>query len=138
MKSKTYQELIQIQTYKDRLEYLKLRGSVGKATFGYDRYLNQVFYKSKDWKSVRNEVIIRDGACDLGITDRDIFVNIIVHHINPITIEDIKTRSFKLIDPNNLICTTKDTHDLIHYSNNTNAINISTERSKHDTAPWRR
>lgn len=138
MMTKTYHELIQLETYEERLEYLKLRGSVGKETFGYDRYLNQVFYKSREWRSIRDEIIIRDNACDLGILDRDIYSNIIIHHINPITIDDIKNKSFKLIDPNNLICVTKFTHDLIHYSNNTKSINLCMERTKHDTTPWRR
>lgn len=138
MKNKTYYELMQLETYEERLEYLKLRGSVGRATFGYDRYLNQIFYKSKEWRNVRDEVIIRDGACDLGISDREIYTHIIIHHINPITIDNIKNKSFKLIDPNNLICVTKATHDLIHYSNNTNNIKTYTERTEHDTTPWRR
>lgn len=138
MKSKSYYELMQLDTFEERVEYLKLRGSVGRETFGYDRYLNQVFYKSREWRTVRDEVILRDNACDLGIPDRDIYTNIMVHHINPITIDDIKTRSYKLIDPNNLICTTKETHDIIHYSNNTTMINTFVERTKNDTTPWRR
>lgn len=138
MKTKSYYELMQLETFEERLEYLKLRGSVGRETFGYDRYLNQIFYKSKEWRIVRDQVILRDKACDLGVPDRDIYTHIIVHHINPITIDDIKERSFKLIDPNNLICTVKETHDIIHYSNNTTTTSVLTERSQHDTTPWRR
>lgn len=135
--SKSYSELIKLQTYEERLEYLKLDGKVAAETFGYDRYLNQVFYKTKEWKSVRNEVIVRDNACDLGILDREIHGQVLVHHINPITPNDIKNRSAKLLDPENLICTTKRTHDGIHYGNTTMLSAGPTERSQNDTIPWR-
>ena len=137
MMNKSYSELIKLNTYEDRLKYLKLDGKVGAETFGYDRYLNQVFYKSDEWKSVRNEVIVRDGACDLGIEDRDIYGTILVHHINPITLDDIKNRSAKLTDPENLISTTKNTHDCIHYGNIAMLSTMPTERSRNDTIPWR-
>lgn len=135
--SKSYSELIKLETYEERLKYLKLDGAVAAETFGYDRYLNQVFYKSPEWKSVRNEVIVRDNACDLGIMDRDIYSHIIVHHINPITPNDIHNKSAKLLDPENLICTTKRTHDGIHYGNETVMFAGPTERSQNDTIPWR-
>lgn len=134
---KSYSELIKLETYEERLRYLKLDGKVGRETFGYDRYLNQIFYKSPEWLSIRNEIIVRDGACDLGIEDRDIYSNILVHHINPITLDDIKNRSTKLFDTENLICTTKKTHDAIHYGNEKVMFSVSTERRQNDTIPWR-
>lgn len=134
---KSYSELMKLKTYEDRLRYLKLNGVVASETFGYDRYLNQVFYKSSEWLSVRHEVIVRDNACDLGIEDRDIYSNIIVHHINPITPDDIKNRSAKLLDPENLICTTKRTHDGIHYGNEAIVLAGQSERRQNDTIPWR-
>ena len=137
MNTKSYKELIQLKTYEERLKYLSLEGRVGVDTFGYDRYLNQSFYKSKEWLSLRHEIIVRDGACDLGIADRDIFSHIIVHHINPVTVEDLQNRSPKMLDPNNLICTTKKTHDAIHYGNKNQTVTTSVERSKNDTIPWR-
>lgn len=135
---KSYSELIQLKTFEERLEYLKLRGNVGRETFGYDRYLNQIFYKSAEWLSVRDIIIVRDGACDLGIPDQDIYTNILVHHINPITIDDVIKRSPKLLDPENLICTRKSTHDIIHYVKDNTIPVISIERTPNDTTPWRR
>lgn len=134
---KSYSELIKLKTYEDRLKYLKLHGKVSAETFGYDRYLNQMFYKTPEWKSIRNKVIVRDNACDLGILDRDIRSCIIVHHINPITLNDILNRSLKLLDLENLICTTKRTHDGIHYGNDDIVFAGPTERSPNDTIPWR-
>lgn len=136
--SKSYSELIKLQTYEERLKYLKLDGRVAAETFGSERYLNQTFYKTQEWLSVRNAVIVRDSACDLGIDDREIYDRILVHHINPITPNDINTRSSKLLDPENLICTSKKTHDCIHYGNETVLDTIPTERSRNDTVPWRR
>lgn len=135
--NKNYSELMKLYTYEERLRYLKLDGVVAKETFGYDRYLNQMFYKSPEWKSVRHKVIVRDKACDLGIDDREIYSGIIVHHINPITPNDIKQRSAKMLDPENLICTTKRTHDGIHYGNESALFTRQTERSQNDTIPWR-
>lgn len=135
--SKSYSELIKLKTYEDRLRYLKLKGAVASETFGYDRYLNQVFYKSSEWLSVRNDIIVRDQACDLGIKDRDIYSNINVHHINPITPDDIKNRSAKLLDPENLICTADKTHKAIHYGNESMVLVVQTERKQNDTIPWR-
>lgn len=137
MMTKSYSELIKLETYEERIKYLQLNGKVASETFGYARYLNQVFYKSDEWKNLRNEIIVRDQACDLGVPDREIYSNIIVHHINPITPDDIKNRSAKLLDPNNLICTTKKTHDCIHYGNATTSCAVLTERSRNDTIPWR-
>ena len=135
--NKSYSELMKLQTYEERFKYLKVDGKVGSETFGYDRYLNQAFYKSDEWKSTRNTIIIRDNACDLGVEDREIHGLILVHHINPITPTDIKNRSAKLLDPENLICTYKRTHDGIHYGSESLLVNEFTERSQNDTIPWK-
>lgn len=135
---KTYSELIELSTFKERFEYLKLNGRVGEDTFGYDRYLNQIFYKSKEWLSIRNYVITRDNGCDLGVPGREILGDkILIHHINPITKEDILNRSKKLLDPENLITTVKNTHDAIHYGSSDLLYEEPIERSKNDTCPWR-
>ena len=116
MNIRSYSELITFETFEERFNYLKLKGEVGKETFGFDRYLNQIFYKDPEWLRVRDKVIIRDNGCDLGILDREIYSRILVHHMNPITKEDILSKSKYLLDPEYLICTTKNTHDAIHYS----------------------
>lgn len=134
---RTYSELSSLKTFEERYEYLRLGGRVGAETFGYDRYLNQVFYKDPEWKSVRDKVIIRDNGCDLGIDGRTINSRVIVHHINPITKDDILNRAPCLFDMNNLICTTKRTHDAIHYSDDDLLIKDPVERSKNDTCPWK-
>lgn len=138
MKIRTYSELMQYQTFLDRYRYLKIGGKVGEETFGMDRYLNQSFYKSKEWLKVRDEVIIRDGACDLGISDREITGRIIIHHMNPITKYDILNRTDFLLNPEYLICTFKRTHDAIHYGDETLLFTGLVERSPHDTCPWKR
>lgn len=114
---KTYSELIQISNYQDRVKYLQLNGSVGEDTFGFDRYLNQRFYKSKEWKSIRSAVILRDNACDLGLDGLPIPNGepILIHHMNPITKEDILSHSLDILNPEYLISVTKRTHNLIHY-----------------------
>ena len=137
MNIKTYSELITLPTFEERYRYLKLGGIVGEETFGFDRYLNQVFYKSNEWLDVRDYVIIRDKGCDLGMEDREIQGKIIVHHMNPITKEDILNRSKNLLDPENLICTVKNTHDAIHYGDESLLIIAPIERTKNDTCPWR-
>lgn len=140
MKSKlrTYSELKQLKTFEERYEYLKLDGQVGADTFGFDRYLNQVFYKSPEWRSVRNEVIVRDNGCDLGIEGREIHTKILVHHMNPISKEDILQRSDILLNPEYLITTVKRTHDAIHYGDADTLIKDPIERSANDTCPWRK
>lgn len=140
MKSKlrTYSELKQLKTFEERYEYLKLDGQVGADTFGFDRYLNQVFYKSPEWRSVRNEVIVRDNGCDLGIEGREIHTKILVHHMNPISKEDILQRSDTLLNPEYLITTVKRTHDAIHYGDADTLIKDPIERSANDTCPWRK
>ena len=124
----------------DRYEYLRLGGKVGEETFGFDRYLNQTFYRTDEWKAIRDYVIVRDGGCDLGIFDREIpdGVRILVHHMNPITKEDILHRSKYLLDPEYLISTIKNTHDAIHYGDSSLLITNPTVRRKNDTCPWRR
>lgn len=137
---RTYSELITLPTFEERYEYLRLGGRVGEETFGFDRYLNQTFYKSEIWRSVRNKVILRDHGCDLGMMDREIpnGVRILVHHMNPIDVKDIANRSEFLLNPEYLICTIKNTHDAIHYGDRSLLITAPIQRSKNDTCPWRR
>ena len=138
MKIRTYEELSKLKTFEERYEYLKLDGSVGEETFGYDRYLNQKFYKyDPDWKKIRDEVIFRDNGCDLGIEGREINGLILVHHMNPITKDDILNRSEYLLNPNYLITTIKSTHDAIHYGSSDLLMKDPVVRSKNDTCPWR-
>lgn len=135
---RTYDELMKLKTFKERYEYLRLDGTVGEDTFGFDRYLNQIFYKSKEWEAIRNKVITRDNGCDLGIPDREIRGNnIIIHHMNPIRKEDILNRSEFLLDPKYLITTIDITHKAIHYGNDELLYQDPIERSKNDTCPWR-
>ena len=138
MKIRTYSELIQFQTFKQRFEYLKLGGLVGEETFGFDRYLNQKFYKSKEWLSIRDFVILRDQGCDLGMEDRPIDKRIIIHHMNPITKDDILNQTDFLLDPEYMICTIKNTHDAIHYGDESILYGDPVVRTKNDTCPWRR
>lgn len=138
MKIRTYSELILLPTFKERYEYLKLGGKVGEETFGFDRYLNQKFYKSKEWRDIRDYVILRDNACDLGIEDREIHSRIIIHHMNPITKYDIVNQTEFLTNPEYMICTLKRTHDAIHYGDDSILFSDIVIRSKNDTCPWRR
>ena len=137
---RTYSELITIPTFKERYEYLRLDGVVGEETFGFDRYLNQIFYKSDEWRAVRDFVIVRDCACDLAMDGHEIpeGVRILVHHMNPIRVEDILRRSDWLLNPEYLICTIKNTHDAIHYGDSNLLITATIERRQNDTCPWRR
>ena len=134
---KTYSELITIPTFEGRYEYLKLGGQVGVETFGFDRYLNQAFYKSDEWLSVRDYIIARDNGCDMGVEGYEIYGRILIHHMNPITKEDILQRSKFLLDPEYLITTVKRTHDAIHYGNDSIIFEAPIERRKNDTCPWR-
>ena len=138
MKIKIYSELILLPTFKERFRYLKLGGKVGEETFGFDRYLNQKFYKSKEWLSVRDYVIIRDNGCDLAMEDRPIESRIIIHHLNPITRDDIINQTEFLLNPEYMICTIKRTHDAIHYGDESLLFDAPIERTKNDTCPWRR
>lgn len=134
---KTYSELITIPTFEERYEYLRLQGRVGEETFGFDRWLNQVFYRTKEWKTVRDKVIVRDCGCDLAMFDREIQGRILVHHMNPILTRDIVNRTEFLLNPEYLICTSKNTHDAIHYGDSELLITMPIERSRNDTCPWR-
>ena len=139
MSIKTYSELIKLPTFEERYQYLRLGGRVGEETFGFDRHLNQSFYQNdREWKAVRDFVIVRDNGCDLGMEDREIRGKILVHHMNPITLDDILRRSKYLLDPEYLICTIKNTHDAIHYGDESLLILPPIERTKNDTCPWRR
>ena len=135
---RTYSELIKLPTFEERFQYLKLNGDVGVETFGFDRYLNQAFYSSDEWKSIRNQVIIRDNGCDLGIEGREIYKRIIIHHMNPITKEDLLYRTEYLLNPEYMICTMKNTHDAIHYGDENLLFKDPVERKPNDTCPWRR
>lgn len=137
MNIRTYSELITFPTFKERFNYLKLDGFVGKSTFGFDRYLNQMFYRSQRWKEIRDFVIIRDNGCDLGVEGYEIHSRIVIHHMNPITIEDIKKETEFLLDPEFLICTIHNTHNAIHYGDENLLIKAPIERSKNDTCPWK-
>lgn len=134
---RTYSELIKIPTFLERFKYLKLNGSVGIDTFGFDRYLNQTFYRSYEWKRLRNDIIVRDMGCDLGLEGYDIFDKILVHHMNPIGPDDIIHRSDYLLDPEFLICTSKLTHDAIHYGDEQILYQDPVIRTPGDTCPWR-
>lgn len=135
MRIRTYDELIQLKTFDERFDYLKLNGKVSDLTFGVHRYLNQEFYKSREWSYIRNQVIVRDNGCDLGVDGYDIYGHIIIHHLNPITKDDIINRSEFLLDPKYLISTCLKTHNAIHYGHKSPNINV--ERTKGDTCPWK-
>lgn len=136
---RTYTELIQLPTFEERFEYLRLNGKIGEETFGFDRYLNQKFYqRDPEWLAIRDKIIIRDQGCDLACPDREIKTRILIHHMNPITTEDIIRRSDFLLNPEYLICTLKSTHDAIHYGDGSKLITAPVERRKNDTCPWRR
>lgn len=136
--SKKYSELKSLNTFDDRFKYLKLNGSVGSDTFGFDRYINQDLYKSREWKSVRNEVIARDDGCDLGIPGRDIHGKIYVHHMNPITVNDIMENPEDVFNPDFLVCVSMDTHNAIHYGDiKYLEKNKLVKRAANDTSPWK-
>lgn len=138
MSIRTYSQLIRLPTFEDRFEYLKLKGSVGKDTFGHDRYLNQVFYSSMEWRRLRDEIIIRDNGCDLGVEGRAICGKVYIHHLNPLGTNDILTHSEYLVNPEYLICVSFETHNAIHYGD-INLLPIDPiERKRNDTCPWRR
>lgn len=137
MRIRCYSELKTLLTFEERYEYLRLNGRVGKDTFGFDRVFNQMFYKSAEWKSVRDKVIIRDNGCDLGIEGHEIYGPIIIHHMNPISLDDIQNVSEFLMNPEYLISTIHSTHNAIHYGNDDLLIKAPIERRKNDTCPWR-
>ena len=138
MTIRTYSELTLLPTFEDRFEYLRLDGKVGEDTFGFDRYLNQLFYRSQEWKKIRDYVIISDNACDLGVEGYDIYSKVLIHHMNPITARDIEKRTDLLLDPEYLISTTHNTHNAIHYGDENLIIKTPIVRTKNDTCPWKR
>lgn len=135
---RTYSELSMLTSFKDRFRYLKLDGAIGEATFGFDRYLNQLFYRSQRWRKIRDEVIVRDFGCDLGIEGYEIYKYAMIHHMNPITEKDIQDESEYLLNPEYLITTTQRTHNAIHYGDEDLLLTIPVERTQNDTCPWRR
>ena len=137
MTIRRYSKLILLPTFEERYKYLQLNGAVGKMTFGFDRYLNQVFYRSREWKKIRDHVILRDNGCDLGVEGYEIHGRAIIHHLNPISIKDIEKESEFLLDPEFLICTTHNTHNAIHYGDESLLPALPIERSRNDTCPWR-
>lgn len=137
MRIKTYSELITLPTFEERFEYLQLKGTVGQETFGFDRYLNQILYNSKEWKSLRNKIIVRDNGCDLALEGFEIHGRILIHHINPITIDDVIKRREMVFDPENLICVTHNTHNAIHYGDKSLLITGPIKRRANDTCPWK-
>ena len=138
-KIRTYSELITLPTYMERFNYLKLNGSVGKETFGYDRHINQMLYqRNPRWKKSRDIVIIRDNGCDLGVEGHEIHEKILVHHMNPITMDDIINDRDWIYDPEFLICTIHNTHNAIHYGDENLLVVAPIERTPYDTCPWKR
>lgn len=134
---RTYSDLIQLPTFEERFRYLQLNSSVGKETFGFDRYLNQNFYRSAEWKRIRDKVIIRDNGCDLGVDDRLIYGRVIIHHMNPVTDKDIVDLTSFLLNPEYLICVSHNTHNAIHYGNEDLLMKGPVIRTKNDTCPWK-
>lgn len=136
---KTYNELRQLDTFEDRYNYCRLNADVGGETFGFDRYLNQNFYKSAEWKKVRREVIVRDNGCDLGLADHPIGGRIYIHHLNPLSVDDFADSTEMLLNPNNLICVSQATHNAIHFGDDT-VVRDKTlvERKPGDTTLWRK
>ena len=136
MLTRCYRDLKLLPTFQERFDYLKLNGKVGEETFGFDRYFNQRFYRSKEWKDVRNYVIVRDHGCDLAIFDREIFGKVLIHHMNPISLDDIRHSSDYLLNPEYLICVSKQTHDAIHYGDSSLLILEPIVRKPNDTILW--
>ncbi len=133
---RTYSELSRIQTFEERFEYLRLSGSVGTSTFGFDRYINQTFYRSTQWKRARDIVIVRDDGCDLGVPGYEIYDSILIHHMNPISVDDIVHSEDWIFDPEYLITTTKNTHNAIHYSDASLLPKVVVARGPGDTKLW--
>jgi len=133
----SYSELCSYETFEDRFEYLRLNGFVGHETFGFNRYLNQRFYTSPEWRRLRNQIILRDEGCDLAIPDRPISGRVIIHHLNPVSLNDIEENSYNIWNPENLICVSKLTHDAIHYSGYDLLPQDPIERFPNDMCPWK-
>lgn len=137
MIERCYHELIRFDTFLDRYNYLKIGGQVGEATFGFDRWINQTLYKSRKWRLARDQVIIRDNGCDLGVEGYDIYDQIVVHHMNPISLEDIEEEKEWVFDPEYLICVSKRTHNAIHFGDDSLLPKLPIVRTKNDTCPWK-
>lgn len=135
---KSYNELVKLPSFEERFRYLRLNGNVGSETFGFDRWLNQQFYRSQAWKQVRDRVIVRDGGCDLGVSGREIAGRVIVHHMNPVCMQDILEHSDMLLNEDYLVCVSHDTHNAIHYGDESLLPAMPKERSLFDTCPWKR
>lgn len=133
---KKYTDLIQLNSFESRFEYLKLGGNVGRETFGFDRWINQNFYRSREWEDVRRFVVIRDNGCDLGVEGYNILMNPLIHHMNPMTVDDIVHNEDWILDPEYLITTTHHTHNAIHYGGDVSYPKVVTERSPNDTKLW--
>lgn len=134
---KTYKHLISLPTFEERFNYLKLDGSVGEDTFGFDRYLNQKFYRSAEWKTIRNQIIIRDKGCDMALEDYEIGGKILIHHMNPVSVSDIVEQTELLLNPEFLVCVSPQTHNAIHYGSFETLPKLFEERKPNDTIPWR-
>lgn len=133
---KTYRELRRLHTFEERFHYLSLHGDVGRSTFGFDRYLNQKLYTSREWKLLRNHIIVRDNGCDLGVLGREIYDRILIHHMNPITVDDVVRHDASLFDPEFLITTTHRTHNAIHYGDERQLLQPLVDRRRGDTQLW--
>lgn len=136
MKTRRYSELRRLDTFEDRYKYLVLKGQVGAATFGFDRYINQQFYRSREWRRLRDEVIVRDNGCDLGIAGYEIHEGLLVHHVNPMLLDDIRHGDDAILDPEYLITTTLKTHNAIHYGDERLIPKQLVERRRGDTKLW--
>lgn len=134
---RSYRELIRLKTFDERFEYLKLNGLVGESTFGFERYLNQTLYNSSKWRRLRNQIIVRDNGCDLGVDGYEIQGLIIVHHMNPISVDDLKEFSDDVFNPEYLICVSLATHNAIHYGDTNLLPKEPIERRPGDTCPWK-
>lgn len=137
MNTRTYSELMRLETFIERYRYLRIGGAIGEETFGFDRYLNQVLYKSDEWKRFRRDIIIRDKGCDLACEGYEIVGKILIHHINPITVEDVIRRDPKIFDEENVIATSLNTHNAIHYGDEGLLATEPIVRRPNDTCPWR-
>lgn len=137
MKKRTYRGLVRLKSFEERFEYLKLSGEVADPTFGYNRFFNQSFYHSKEWKQIRDRVILRDNGCDLAMPGYELVGPVYIHHINPITLDILEHEDSSLLDLDNLVCVSFDTHNAIHYGTVRNLPMVPVERKPGDTCPWR-
>lgn len=133
---RSYHDLIRLPTFEERFRYLSLGGEVGVATFGFDRYLNQQFYRSREWRNLRHQIIVRDDGCDLGFSGYDIHESVYIHHLNPMTVADVESSDPRILDPDNLICVTHRTHNAIHYGDERLLPRKLVERRPGDTKLW--